>query len=302
LGTATTLVCTPMGEMAAAAADMRAVVYERFGGPEVLEVQRVPKPEAGAGELLIAVHAAGVNPVDAQNRADGAWAELEPPVIPGYDFSGVIEVTDAGEWAEGDAVFGALPIRVTRRGSYAEYCVVDARRVARKPEGLAHVEAAAVPTAACTAHEALRRLELEPGEWLLIHGGGGGVGTFAVQLAASRGVRVLASASSAHHELLAELGAEACIDYAAEDVCAGARRIAGRDVDAIAAHLLHHVAENAERGHGLELVGSLCAAGKTEQDEQRQPDLHYEAILHGTNSFRWGIRLQASRCLRGTRR
>jgi NADPH:quinone reductase len=215
---------------------MRAVVYERFGGPEVLELRDWPRPEPKSGEVLVAVHAAGVNPVDAQNRADGAWAELEPPVIPGYDFSGVVErVGDrAAEWVAGDEVFGALPVRVTRSGSYAEYAAVPARTIARKPERLSHVEAAAAPVAACTAHEAVRRLRLEPGEWLLIHGAGGGVGSFAVQIAARGGARVLAVASARHHKLLRELGAEACIDYTHEPVDEAARGIAGGEVDAVA--------------------------------------------------------------------
>src|SRR5438876_5791931 len=99
---------------------MRAIVYERFGGPEVLELRDWPTPEPASGQLLVAVRAAGINPVDAQNRADGAWASIEPPVIPGYDFSGVVEAVGAGAdgWAVGDEVFGALPVRVTRSGSY----------------------------------------------------------------------------------------------------------------------------------------------------------------------------------------
>jgi NADPH2:quinone reductase len=215
---------------------MRAVVYERFGGPEVLELRDWPRPEPKSGEVLVAVHAAGVNPVDAQNRADGAWADLEPPVIPGYDFSGVVEsVGDrAAYWVAGDEVFGALPVRVTRSGSYAEYVAVPARTIARKPERLSHVEAAAAPVAAGTAHEAVRRLRLEPGEWLLIHGAGGGVGSFAVQIAARGGARVLAVASARHHELLRGLGAEACIDYTHEPVDEAARAIAAGEVDAVA--------------------------------------------------------------------
>jgi NADPH:quinone reductase len=215
---------------------VRAVVYERFGGPEVLELRDWPRPEPRSGEVLVAVHAAGVNPVDAQNRTDGAWAELEPPVIPGYDFSGVVEsVGDrAAGWAVGDEVFGALPVRVTRSGSYAEYVAVPAETIAPKPERLSHIEAAAAPLAACTAHEALRRLRLEPDEWLLLYGAGGGVGSFAVQIAARSGARVLAVASARHHELLGELGAKACIDYTQEPVDEAARLITGGEVDAVA--------------------------------------------------------------------
>src|ERR671935_56625 len=99
------------------AGGMRAIVYERFGGPEVLELQTIPIPEPAAGQLLVAIHAAGVNPVDGQNRADGTRARLELPVVPGYDFSGVVEAVgaDVHEWEVGDEAFGALPARVTRR-------------------------------------------------------------------------------------------------------------------------------------------------------------------------------------------
>jgi NADPH2:quinone reductase len=203
---------------------MRAVIYERYGGPEVLELRDWPQPEARSGEVVVAVHAAGVNPVDAQNRTDGAWAELELPVIPGYDFSGVVETVGdrSVDWSVGDEVFGALPVG-TRAGSYAEYVAVLAEVIAPKPERLSHVEAAAAPLSACTAHEALRRLRLQAGEWLLIHGAGGGVGSFAVQIAVCSGVRVLAVASARHHELLGELGAEACVDYADERLDDAAR-------------------------------------------------------------------------------
>jgi NADPH2:quinone reductase len=215
---------------------MRAIVYERFGGAEVLELRNWPRPEPRRGEVVVAVHAAGVNPVDAQNRADGRWAELEPPVIPGYDFSGVVDAIGDGasNWAVGDEVFGALPVRATRSGSYAEYVAVPADMIAPKPARVSHVEAAAAPVAACTAHEALRRLGLRSGEWLLIHGAAGGVGSFAVQIGARAGAKVLALASARHHELLGELGAEACIDYTKERVDDSVRRITRGEVDAVA--------------------------------------------------------------------
>src|SRR5262245_38400269 len=159
---------------------MRAVVYERFGGPEVLELRDWPVPAIEPDQALVAVHAAGVNPVDGQNRADGAWAGIEPPVVPGYDFSGVVEAVgeEVSEPAVGDEVFGALPVRVTRSGSYAEYVAVRAELVAAKPDGLSHVEAAASTIAGCTAYECVRRLRPEAGEWVLILGAGGGVGSF----------------------------------------------------------------------------------------------------------------------------
>ena len=257
---------------------MRAIVYERFGGPEVLEPRDWPRPEPRSAEVLVAVHAAGVNPVDAQNRTDGAWAELQPPVIPGYDFSGVVETVGdpAAGWAAGDEVFGALPVRVTRSGSYAEYVAVPAETIARKPERLSHVEAAAAPVAACTAHEALRRLRLDAGEWLLVHGAGGGVGSFAVQIAARAGVRVLAVASARHHQLLGELGAAAFVDYAREHLDEAARSITGGEVDAVADFvggeaLSRSLSLLRKRGRAVEIVE---LTGDLESLIDRNQELH----------------------------
>ena len=257
---------------------MRAVVYQRFGGPDVLEFRDWPRPEPKRGEVVVAVHAAGVNPVDAQNRADGAWAELEPPVIPGYDFSGVVETVGEGaeEWALGDEVFGALPVRVTRAGSYAEYVAVPADTIASKPQRLSHVEAAAAPVAASTAYEALRRLRLEPGEWLLIHGAGGGVGSFAVQIGLSAEARVLAVASARHHELLGELGAEACIDYTREHLAEAVGQLTGGEVDAVADFVGGDALSQSlpllrERGRAAEIVE---LGGNLEPLIDRNQELH----------------------------
>jgi NADPH:quinone reductase len=258
---------------------MRAVVYERFGGPEVLELRDWPRPEPEPDQLVVRIHAAGVNPVDAQNRADGAGAGIELPVIPGYDFSGVVEALGdrASDWDVGDAVFGAPPIRVTRSGSYAEYVAVPAGLVAAKPKRLSHVEAAAVPIAGCTAYECLRRLRLEPGERLLVLGAGGGVGSFAVQLATGLGARVLAVASDRHHPLLTELGAQACVDYTAEDVSEAVARLAGGEVDAIAdfvgaGALAASLPLLRERGRAVEIV---------DLDGDLEPLIDRNQELHG---------------------
>jgi NADPH2:quinone reductase len=216
---------------------MRAVVIDRFGGPEVLQVRQVPDPEPGPGQVRIAVHASGVNPVETGNRADGSWAGIEPPVVLGYDASGVVDTVGPGvtDWAVGDEVFAMPDILGNRHGSHAEYVVVDAVTVARKPATLSHVEAAAIPLAGGTAYATMAlRLAVLPGEWVLIHGAAGGVGSFAVQIAADRGARVIAVASVGHHDELQTLGAEVCIDYRTEDVMEAAVAAAGGPINAVA--------------------------------------------------------------------
>ncbi len=216
---------------------MRAVVIDRFGGPEVLTVRDLPASEPGPGQVRVAVHAAGTNPVDAFNRNDGTWARISPPVVLGYDASGVVDALGPGvaDFAAGDDVFYMAELFGQPQGTYAEYHVVDAGIVARKPRGLSHVEAAAIPLAGSTAYEVVaRRLAVQPGEWVLMHGAAGGVGSFAVQIAAARGARVIGVASAHHHDFLRALGAVACIDYHTRDVAAAALAAADGPIDVIA--------------------------------------------------------------------
>jgi NADPH2:quinone reductase len=250
---------------------VRAVVINRFGGPEVLELVEVPDPVPGPREVRIAVHAAAVNPVDAGNRADGTWAALRLPAIIGSDFSGVVDSVgaDVSEWSRGDEVFGAAPFREGRHGSYAEFHVADAETVARKPANLSHVDAAAVPLAGGTAHSVInRRLRVEPGERVLIHGAGGGVGLFAVQLVAAAGGTAIAIASRRHHELLRHLGATAAFDYRERDAVATAQQHAGGEFDAVAdlvggtclASSLASIREGGRAATIVELTGDLDLA------------------------------------------
>lgn len=216
---------------------MHAVVIRCFGGPQVLESCDVPDPVPGPREIRIAVHAAGVNPVDAGSRADGSWANLRLPAILGSDFSGVVDAVgaDVREWNRGDEVYGAAPFRNGGAGTYAELHVADAETVARKPANLSHIEAAAVPLAGGTAHTVIdRRLRIKAGERVLIHGGGGGVGLFAVQLVAAAGGKAVVLASQAHHELLLQLGAAAAVDYHDPDAIETASERAGGEFDAVA--------------------------------------------------------------------
>jgi NADPH:quinone reductase len=201
---------------------VRAMVTPQFGGPDLFEERDVERPQPGPGEVLVRVFAAGTNPVDAKLRAAGRSAGLEAPMILGADISGVVEEVGPGvtDLAPGDEVYYTPEVFGPRsHGSYAEYHAAEADIVAKKPASLSHEEAAAVPLAGGTAYEALvRRLALRVGETVLIHGGAGGVGSFAVQIAKAAGARVLATAGTDNQEILKELGADVAIDYSSQDV------------------------------------------------------------------------------------
>jgi NADPH:quinone reductase len=230
---------------------MRAIMIRRFGGPEVLELAEVPTPEPGPGQVRVAVYASGTNPVETGNRADGSWAGLELPAVLGYDASGVVDAVGPGvvDARVGDEVFYMPDFLRNRWGSHADYHVADAAILAPKPPRLSHVEAASLPLAGGTAYATIAgRLAVGRGEWLLIHGAAGGVGSLAVQIAVARGARVLASASARHHAWLASLGVTACIDYRERDVAEAALELAGGPIDAVA-----------DFASGEALAGSLSA-------------------------------------------
>lgn len=200
---------------------MRAMVTPRFGGPELFEERDVQRPEAGPGEVLVRVVASGTNPVDTKLRADGSFAGLEPPVILGADVSGVVEEVGPGveDFEPGDEVYYTPELSGPgSNGGYAGYHAAPADIVAPKPVNLAHEGAAAVPLAGGTAYEAIvRRLAVEVGETVLIHGGAGGVGSFAVQIARASGARVIATAGPDNQETLWQLGADVAVNYTDED-------------------------------------------------------------------------------------
>ncbi len=217
---------------------MRAMVIPEFGSPDVFERQEVERPQPGPGEVLVRVVAAGTNPVDAKLRANGSSAGLEVPIILGADISGVVEEVGPGvtDLAPGDEVYYTPEVFGPRsNGSYAEYHAAKADIVAKKPASLSHEEAAAIPLAGGTAHEAIvRRLGVLVGETVLVHGGAGGVGSFAVQIAKAAGARVLATAGPDNQEVLQELGADVAIDYRNQDVTEVALDDTGGDgVDAV---------------------------------------------------------------------
>ena len=216
---------------------MRAMVITRFGGPEVFERQEIERPTPAPGEVLVRVVASGTNPVDAKLRQNASWAGLTPPLVLGYDVCGVVEEVGEGvtSFKAGDEVYYTPEIFGNRFGSYAEWNSVPAAIVAPKPPSLTFEEAAAVPLAGGTAWEAIvRRMQIRPGETVLIHGGAGGVGSFAVQIAKSAGARVLATAGARNQEVLARLGADVCIDYTKEDFTEVVREhTGGAGVDAV---------------------------------------------------------------------
>src|SRR5215210_5970010 len=214
------------------------MVTPQFGGPDLFEERNVERPHPGPGEIQVRVVAAGTNPVDAKFRADGSSAGLEAPIILGLDVSGVVEEVGPGvtDLAPGDEVYYTREVFGPRsNGSYAEDHVAKADIVAKKPATISHEEAAAVPLAGGTAYEAIvRRLCLRVGEAILIHGGAGGVGSFAVQIAKAAGARILATASSDNQEVLKELGADVAIDYGSRDATEVALEdTGGEGVDAV---------------------------------------------------------------------
>ncbi len=217
---------------------MRAMVMPRFGGPELFEERDVERPEPGPEEVLVRVVVAGTNPIDAKLRADGSFAGLEPPVVLGSDVSGVVEEVGAGvaDLAPGDEVYYTPEVfGPGSNGGYAGYNLVRAGIVAKKPASISHEEAAAVPLAGGTAYEVLvRRLRLRVGETVLIHGGAGGVGSFAVQVAHSAGARVIATAGPDNQGTLRDLGADVAVDYTRTSVADVALEETGGDgVDAV---------------------------------------------------------------------
>jgi NADPH:quinone reductase-like Zn-dependent oxidoreductase len=210
---------------------MKAVRIHDYGGPEVLKYEDAPRPKPQAGEVLVRVHAAGVNPIDWKVR-EGHMKDFWPhefPLILGWDLSGVVEQVGPriSHFKKGDGVY-SLP-DPTRNGAYADYIVVRESELALKPNSLHHIRAAAVPLAALTAWQSLfDTAQLQPGQRVLIHAGSGGVGHFAVQLAKWKGAYVFATASARNQDLLRKLGVDEPIDYTRQRF-----EYIGRNVDVV---------------------------------------------------------------------
>jgi NADPH:quinone reductase-like Zn-dependent oxidoreductase len=196
---------------------MRAISQDELGGPEVLHVVEVERPQPLPTEVLVRVHAAGVNPVDYKTVDGHGMAGVlgKPPFIVGWDVSGVVEEVGFGvhTLAVGDEVFG-MPWFPRPASAYAEYVTAPSRQFAKKPANLSHTEAAAIPLAGLTAWEILTAAaDLHRGQRVLIHAAAGGVGHLAVQFAKHLGAHVIGTASKAKHDWLLNLGADELIDY-----------------------------------------------------------------------------------------
>ncbi|HTZ98787.1 MAG TPA: NADP-dependent oxidoreductase [Candidatus Aquilonibacter sp.] len=231
---------------------MKAVRVHEYGGPEALQYEDAPRPQPAPGEVLIRVHAAAINPVDRAMR-QGYFKERIPfklPFIPGWDVAGVVEAVGSGvsRLKPGDEVYGRTDL--SRDGSYAEYMVARESEIALKPKSIDFVTAAAIPLAGLTAWQALfDQGQLSAGQTVLIHGGAGGVGHFAVQLAKIKGARVIATASARNHDFVRSLGADQVIDYNTtrfEDVV--------RDVDVVLDSITGDVAD---RSYGVIKKGGI---------------------------------------------
>jgi NADPH:quinone reductase-like Zn-dependent oxidoreductase len=191
---------------------MKAVQIHKFGGPEVLKLEDVPRPEPGPNEVQVRIHAAGVNPVDWKIR-EGKMGNIPLPSIMGVEFSGEVEALgpEVTEFRVGEAVFGSVS---DSSGGYAEYALAPVSQIIEKPAALDHVRAAALPVASMTAWQALfDEAKLRKGQKILIHAAAGGVGGFAVQFAKWKGAYVIGTASGANTDFVRSLGAHEVIDY-----------------------------------------------------------------------------------------
>ncbi len=197
---------------------MKAVLLTNHGGPEMLQYGEAPDPTAGAGEVVVDIHAASVNAADYKVRLGNGRSTLPFPYILGRDFSGVVSTVGAGvtDLAVGDAVFGVLD--QGHEGAYAEKVAIKAAIIAKKPDNLGHAEAAAMALTSITALWALEdTAQLKAGETILIQGGAGGVAGFGIQLAKHLGATVITTASARNHDYVRHLGADRVIDYNTED-------------------------------------------------------------------------------------
>ena len=253
-------------------AAMKAIVVHQSGGTEMLKYENAPRPEPKEDEILIRTMAAGVNPVDAYIRS-GRYGGGSHPYIPGMDVAGVVEKVGAKitKFKAGDPVYAYLSFR--EQSGYAEFTIAKENETAIKPKNISFEQAAAVPLAATTAWQALiDAAGLKAGQTVLIHGGSGGVGHFAIQIAKARGAKVIATASTANQDLLKQLGVDQPIDYTKtkfEDVV--------KDVDVV---LEATRSDSMARSYGVVKKGGFVVSitGSPDQAQLEQHGLRGDAI------------------------
>ncbi|MFE3592942.1 zinc-binding dehydrogenase [Streptomyces niveus] len=239
---------------------MRVVELVRFGDADTAFATReLPRPTPGPGQLLVRVEATSVNPLDLQTRRGDYRDQVALPAVIGNDVSGVVVGTGPGadDFRPGDEVWYLAPV-FTGQGTYAEFHVVDQAVVALKPAGLSHVEAAGLALVGMTAWEGLvERAGLRVGERVLVHGGAGGVGSVAVQLASALGAEVVTTTRARDHEFVTGLGADHAIDFSAGDYVPRVRALGGVDVvlDTVGGDTLSRSPEIlADRGRVVSIV------------------------------------------------
>lgn len=232
---------------------MKAIYYEEFGAPEVLQYGERPKPQAAADEVLVQVAAAGVNPIDRRLRSGQLkeFFQREWPIIPGWDVAGrIVEVgSDVDGWQVGDDIVGLAFTWFLHHGAYAEYVPVKAASIAPKPEQLSFTEAGALPLVSLTAWESLAEYaDLQPGQTVLIQAGAGGLGSIAISIAKHLGATVYTTAREVNHEYVRGRGADHVIDYTQTDYFTYIREHEPEGIDAVLESLMGDtIIENAIR-------------------------------------------------------
>ena len=286
---------------------MRAVRYHSHGGTDVLTVDDIERPEPTGHEVLVEVVAAGVNPVDTYFR-EGSYKPYGLPMIPGIDVAGrVVETSEYVEgFSAGDAVYGTA-IGKDHDGGYAEYAAVPDDRLAHLPDGVDLASAGGAGVAAVTAWRALvDHAGLQVGDRCLVHGGSGGVGHAAVQLAAAAGAQVITTAKPTFHDRLYDLGADAVLDYRRDDladaIVAAAESRASRDdgIDVVLDHRMHEYLDldAAVAATGCRVVGigeKEPRVGFTQSSAARGKDLSLTMMsMFNTPDFREPLSALAS--------
>ena len=264
-------------------AGMRAALMRETGGPEVLKIEDVDVPRPGDGEVLVRVNAASVNPIDWKVRRGKHDVPL--PAVLGVDFSGAIESSQSPEFAEGDEVFG-----IAASGSYAELTTARAEAIARKPVGISHEQAAAIPVAGNTAWQALFDIGgLEEGKTALIAGASGGVGHFAVQLGKHADARVTGTASGRNRDFVESLGADEFVDYTEQDV---GETVSGVDVvfDTVGGDTTAGLVPTLAEGGVL-----VTIAGNPPEDAARERGARAELLVAGPSPAEHGEDRRACR-------